>query len=111
MNISVNVSRGALPTSLSQDLDSARSTVSRSSLRLRLDDNDADAWHALGTALAALGDRVGAFTALRNAVLLDGSRASTHLALGKLLFDTGRLDDALRCFESAAARDPAYSMG
>ncbi len=63
--------------------------------------NDPDAWHALGIALAAIGDRVGAFTALRNAALLDGSHANTQLALGNLFFDTGRLDDALRCFESA----------
>ena len=69
--------------------------------------NDPDAWHALGIALAAIGDRAGAFTALRNAVLLDGSRVSTHLALGNLFFDTGRLDDALRCFESVTARKPS----
>ena len=65
--------------------------------------DDPDGWHALGVALAAIGDRAGAFTALRNAVLLDGSRVNTQVALGNLLFDTGRLDDALRCFESAAA--------
>lgn len=65
--------------------------------------NDADAWHALGMTLAARGDRAGAFSALRNALRLDGGRADTHLALGNLLFDTGRLDEALRCFELAAA--------
>jgi tetratricopeptide (TPR) repeat protein len=91
---------------VSQPLDIARDAVERYSRALCANANDADAWHALGTALAALGDRVGAFTALRNAVLLDETRAHTHLALGKLLFDTGRLDDALRCFECAAARDP-----
>ena len=73
--------------------------------------NDPDAWHALGIALAAIGDRAGAFTALRNAVLLDASRANTQLALGNLFFDTGRLDDALRCFESAAARVTTRSHG
>jgi len=96
---------------LSQVIESARSAVLRCSSSLRRDANDADAWHSLGMALAALGDRVGAFTALRNAALLDGSRASTQLALGNLFFDTGRLDDALRCFESAATRDPAQSYG
>lgn len=65
--------------------------------------NDPDEWHTLGIALATIGDRAGAFTALRNAVLLDGSRANTQRALGNLFFDTGRLDDALRCFESAMA--------
>jgi hypothetical protein len=49
--------------------------------------------------------------ALRNAVNLDGSRASTQLALGNLLFDSGCFDDALRCFESAAARAPLPSHG
>jgi len=73
--------------------------------------NDPDAWHALGIALAAIGDRAGAFTALRTAALLDGSRANTQLALGNLFFDTGRLDEALRCFESAAARDSTRSRG
>ena len=65
--------------------------------------NDADAWHALGVALAARGDRAGALSALRNAVHLDGRRPDTHVALGNLLFDTGRLDEALRCFAVAAA--------
>jgi Flp pilus assembly protein TadD len=72
--------------------------------------NDPDAWHALGIALASIGDRVGAFTALRNAVLLDGNRANTQLALGNLFFDTGRFDDALRCFEYAA-REPTPPRG
>jgi Flp pilus assembly protein TadD len=89
----------------------ARNAVAHCSRVLRMNANDADAWHGLGAALATLGNRAGAFTAFRNAVLLDETRAHTHLALGKLLFDTGRLDDALRCFESAAARDPTFTHG
>jgi cytochrome c-type biogenesis protein CcmH/NrfG len=85
--------------------------VPRDDHALRSDADDADAWHSLGVALAALDDRAGALTALRNAMLLDGSRAQTHLALGKLLFDVGRVDDALRCFESAVARDPVFASG
>jgi Flp pilus assembly protein TadD len=73
--------------------------------------NDPEAWHRLGIALAAAGDRAGAFTALRNAALLDGSRANTQLALGNLFFETGRFDDALRCFESVAARETHRSRG
>lgn len=91
---------------VSNDLANTRETAWICSRRLRDDPNDADAWHALGTALAALGDRVRAFAALRNALLLDDRRAHTHLALGNLLFDTARIDDALRCFESATARGP-----
>ena len=88
---------------ISQETEVARAVVARCSRLLRIDANNSDVWHALGTALAALGDRAAAFTALRNAVLLDAGRANTYLALGKLLFDTGRLDDALRCFDCAAA--------
>jgi Tfp pilus assembly protein PilF len=90
--------------SVSQELEFARAVVLRCSDLLRDDGNDVDAWHALGTALAALGYRACAFTAFRNAVMLDETRAKTHLALGKLLFDAGCLDDALHCFECAAAR-------
>jgi cytochrome c-type biogenesis protein CcmH/NrfG len=90
----------------SSDLANTRETARTSSRRLRVDADDAEAWHTLGTALAALGDRVGAFAALRNALLLDDRRARTHLALGNLLFDTARVEDALRCFESATAREP-----
>ena len=85
--------------------------VPRVDHRLRSGADDAEAWHSLGVALAALHDRAGAFTALRNAVLLDGSRAQTHLALGKLLFDVGRVDDALRCFECASKRDQVFAPG
>jgi len=77
---------------------------------LRMHANDADTWHALGVALVALGDRARAFTALRNALMLDGNRANTQLALGNLFFDTGRLDDALRCY-AAAAHDESQSHG
>ena len=93
------------------EVEVARTVVVRCSRLLRFNANDAEVWHTLGTALASLGDRAGALTALRNALLLDESRAHTHLALGKLLFDTGRLDDALRCFDCAVARDPAFARG
>ena len=89
----------------SNQLASSRDTARLCSRRLRADADDADTWHALGTALAALGDRLGAFMALRNALLLDDRRAGTYLAMGNLLFDTARFEDALRCFESATARE------
>lgn len=66
-------------------------------------------WHDLGTARARLADRAGAFKALRNALLLDGGRAQTHLALGKPLFDTGCVDDALDCLACAVALDPSLA--
>jgi Tfp pilus assembly protein PilF len=85
------------------DIENARVMVERCSRLLGLDSNNPDVWHVLGTALAGLGHRAAALTAFRNAVLLDECRADTHLALGKLLFDSGRLDDALQCFDRAAA--------
>jgi tetratricopeptide (TPR) repeat protein len=84
------------------DTENACAMVARCWRLLGFDSNNPDVWHALGTALAELGHRAASLTALRNAVLLDESRADTHLALGKLLFDSGRLDDALRCFDRAA---------
>jgi Flp pilus assembly protein TadD len=72
--------------------------------------DDAEAWHALGVALAALGHRAGAVTALRNAILLNDERPQTQLALGKLLFDAARVEDALRCFECAAAGNPSVAV-
>jgi len=94
-----------------QNHEGARKAVLLCSHRLYRDGNDADAWHALGIALVALGDRVAAFIALRNAASLDGGRSSTQLALGNLLFDSGRFDDALRCFEAATARELGRSLG
>jgi cytochrome c-type biogenesis protein CcmH/NrfG len=89
---------------VSNDFESRRAVLI-CSRRVRDDANDADAWHMLGTALAALGDRVRAFTALRYALLLDDRRAHTHLALGKLLFDAARVEDALRCFDCAVTSE------
>ncbi|HEY6124376.1 MAG TPA: hypothetical protein VIV63_06975 [Steroidobacteraceae bacterium] len=91
---------GRVPaTAVHHDIERARSVVLQCSHTLFRDARDADAWHALGVALVSLGDRVAAFIALRNAALLDGRRANTQLALGNLLFDSGRVDDAVRCFE------------
>ncbi|MEJ0085602.1 MAG: hypothetical protein WDO72_07970 [Pseudomonadota bacterium] len=75
-----------------------RAAVRQHVLALRFDPDDATSWHHLGDALAQLGDRASALTALRNALLLDGARTDTQLALGKLLFDCGQLDHALVYF-------------
>jgi Flp pilus assembly protein TadD len=81
--------------------EAARAAVLRFSRRLRSRGDDADAWHALGTALASLGERVRACAAFRIAVEIDGARPHTRVALGNLLFDCGQCDQALRCFEHA----------
>jgi tetratricopeptide (TPR) repeat protein len=63
--------------------------------------HDANAWHELGSTLMLLGDRAGACAALKNALRLDQGHAPTYRALGNLLFDGGRLEDALACFDHA----------
>jgi cytochrome c-type biogenesis protein CcmH/NrfG len=82
----------------------ARAAASRFGRQLRDHAENADAWHGLGAALAALGDRSGAFNAFLNAARLDPCRVQTQVALGNLLFDSGRLDHALRCFDCASRR-------
>jgi cytochrome c-type biogenesis protein CcmH/NrfG len=86
---------------LSAPREALRAAVRQQVQALRVDPDNALAWHRLGEALARLGDRAGALTALRNALLLDGERIDTQLALGKLLFDCGQLDHALIYFARA----------
>lgn len=88
----------------------SRSVVISCSRLLHSDADDADAWHALGVALAALGDRRRAVAALRIAIQLDDKRAETQMALGRLLFDTFCVDDALRFFACAAVHDASASV-
>lgn len=83
--------------------ETLRAAVRRHAQALHLDADDARTWHDLGNALAQLGDRAGALTALRNALALDGARTDTQLALGKLLFDCGQLDSALVYFARATS--------
>jgi cytochrome c-type biogenesis protein CcmH/NrfG len=75
-----------------------RLAVRRLARRLCVDARDAEAWHALGSVLVEMGDRAGAFAAFSNALKLDDTRRQSQLALGNLLFDSGQLDSALRCF-------------
>jgi cytochrome c-type biogenesis protein CcmH/NrfG len=84
-----------------RDPESARVAARRFTRLLRADGDDANAWHALGVALIRLGDRGAACAAFRNAVQLDDTRVHSQLALGNLLFDSGRYEHALRCFELA----------
>jgi len=81
-----------------RDRNAARAAVLRMSRRLRMNDGDAEAWHALGAALSSLGDRVAAIVAFRNALRLDDSRVPSRRALGNLLFDSGQCERALSWF-------------
>jgi tetratricopeptide (TPR) repeat protein len=58
-------------------------------------------WHALGSRLVASGDRAGALIAFRMALRLEAGRRDSERALGNLLFDCGRIDQAVGCFERA----------
>jgi Flp pilus assembly protein TadD len=84
-----------------RDPEFARAAVLRFSRQLRTRAHDADTWHALGAALAALGERVRACAAFRQAMEIDGARRQTQVALGNLLFDCGQWERALHCFECA----------
>jgi cytochrome c-type biogenesis protein CcmH/NrfG len=90
--------RLSVPRIFARDREAARAAVLRFSRLLRVNADNADAWHALGAALVELGDRTGALAAFRNALRLDDTRKHSQLALGNLLFDSGQLDQALRCF-------------
>ena len=92
------VTRMTVITSFAQDRKVARAVAHRFSRLVRTSSEDAHAWHALGTALVALGDQAGACSAFVNALRLDGSRVHSQRALGNLLFDCGQYDRALRCF-------------
>lgn len=76
----------------------ARAEVLRRVAALRIDADDVPAWCALGVALASLGDRTGAIVALRHALSRDATHSPSQLALGKLLFDCGEVEQALQCF-------------
>jgi len=59
--------------------------------------------------LRRLGRYQAAFDALKRALLLDATRASTYLELGGLLIESQQFDDALECFERAARQDPSLA--
>jgi cytochrome c-type biogenesis protein CcmH/NrfG len=92
---------GEATTIFARDHEAARAAVRRFMRLLRANGDDANAWHALGMAQTRLGDRAAACAAFHNAVRLDTNRIHSQLALGNLLFDSGRLEHALRCFELA----------
>lgn len=96
--ISGDVSPPCCTHAVRRDLENARAIAHRFSRLVRLSSEDAHAWHVLGTALLALGDRGAACSAFLNALRLDGSRIHSRRALGNLLFDSGQFDQALRCF-------------
>jgi Flp pilus assembly protein TadD len=83
------------------DPELARVAALRLSRLLHSRARDADTWHALGAALVALGERVRACSAFRQAMEIDGGRRPTRIALGNLLFDCGQWERALQLFEGA----------
>ncbi|HEX3897150.1 MAG TPA: tetratricopeptide repeat protein, partial [Rudaea sp.] len=77
---------------------SARSHFQRA---VKLDSQNADAWHALGMVHLSLGFRALAIKAFRTSVELRPNFADAHNDLGKALLEDGKPLDAIRSFQSA----------
>lgn len=76
---------------------------------VELDPDDDDAWHDLGVSLAALHRRKSAREALERAVQCterDEVRLSALLHLGAIAADEGRMEDAVRLWQSVLKEDP-----
>lgn len=76
-------------------------------MQTAFDVDDVTCWCGLGVLLASLGDRTGAFVALRHALSRDATHAPSLLALGKLLFDCGQVERALQYFDCASQPSPS----
>lgn len=64
-----------------------------------------------GNAFLAAGDLVAAEACYRKAVAADASSAGAHVALGFVLHEQGRLEDARRALEKALSIDPREADG
>ena len=68
---------------------------------VKLDAQNADAWHALGAAHSNLGVRALAIKAFRTSVELRPNFADAHNDLGKALLEDGKSPEAIRSFQNA----------
>jgi hypothetical protein len=81
-----------------------RARVFHLARKLGAGQGDATTWYRLGIALSDLGDRAGALLALRNALLHDAAHPPSNQALGRLLFECGQVEHALRYLESGCGQ-------
>lgn len=79
------------------DASPARSHFQRA---VKLDPQNADAWHCLGVAHRQLGVPALAIKAFRTSVDLRPNFADAHTDLGKTLLDDGKAPDAIRSFQT-----------
>ncbi len=77
---------------------SARSHFQRA---VKLDPQNADAWHALGVVHLGLGGRALAIKAFRTGVELRPNFADAHNDLGNALLDDGKSSESIRSFQNA----------
>ncbi len=80
------------------DISLARSHFQRS---VKLDPQNANAWHSLGIAQLQLGLRALAIKAFRTSVKLRPNFADAHTELGKALLADSRAPEAIRSFQNA----------
>src|SRR5690349_17536470 len=86
-------------------LDRDRDALAAFDTAARLAPTAPDAWLGRGLSRAALGDPAGAATALERAAELAPNDAEPVLALGDLLRDAGRVEEAIRAYRSAIGRE------
>ena len=86
-----------------QCMRAGESSLARSHFQrtVKLDPQNADAWHALGVMHLGLGVRALAIKAFRTCVELRPNFADAHNDLGKALLDDGKALDAIRSFQNA----------
>jgi protein O-GlcNAc transferase len=80
------------------DISRARSHFQRA---VKLDSQNADAWHSLGIVQLQLGVRALAIKAFRTSVELRPSFADAHNELGKALLGDDKASEAIRSFQNA----------
>ena len=86
-----------------QRMRAGESSLARSHFQrtVKLDPQNADAWHALGLVQFGLGVRALAIKAFRISVELRPNFADAHNDLGKALLDDGKVSDAICSFQNA----------
>jgi predicted TPR repeat methyltransferase len=73
-----------------------------------VDENDAEAWHALGIINGMLGDFDAAGNCCRRAIKLQPAHCDAHLNLGNILLLQSNYEDAIEHYNSALRFNPNY---
>lgn len=73
---------------------------------LKSNPGDADAWHLSGLVFAQRGDRSEGRRRIEQAIRIEPQRAAFHFNLGRVLNESGLVDDAIRAYDRALVIDP-----